>query len=534
MYKYILLLVISFFSFSFSSHAGADFSGKSSAIPHTPASCSSLTACLAEHKAFTDSSGRTFAPTGSYRFLTYTNPLRFNIVMKYLPSYTANLVEYQIIWTYTDDCYVTASVLQCGLACNSESTCFAVAASQCPFLAQFTYVNPSSWSRTCTTIIEGSLEGEIGQEDNYSVIATGSTGLTGATGADGANGLDGIDGVIGTDGKDGTDGIDGEIGLTGADGIDGIDGIDGTNGTDGINGTNGFNGLDGSQGPIGQTGARGEAGEVDQQVLEDLQRIDTLNIDRINNLELNDFEQDNLLSDFGTDLGTAESDLFTLFQKDLVLETGQALIDADVETNEQEIVSLSAALANFVATPPVDVIDGIDGIDGTNGTDGEDGTNGTDGLTGAAGVDGTDGINGINGLAGADGENVDTAAVVSAINTSNDFLKTSQSLSANTGAFDSFSSLFGTSQIAIVEAEILSLQEDIKLENNDFLALIKAKFSFDSTSSGYQTRMLDIGTWGSHDVSLSRFAEYFGGLANIVYFFAVLFSLYIVLSGVRI
>jgi hypothetical protein len=512
MFKSILILFT--FLFSLNTFAGFTVVAGGGALFDNGATCNSFETCAAIFRdVHTDATS--YVRTGT--FWTGDNKM----LSRYQVS-NGSFLTARAYFTATPDCLMTTGVASCSLVCSSAATCLTHAANSCPDgVTGFSYTNVGNWSYGCSNPPANDPQDGSPTIDDLpdSAIqigyAKGDRGLQGQTGASGTNGTNGTDG---NDGADGIDGSDGEIGLSGSDGSDGANGIDGTNGT---NGSNGLNGLDGPQGIQGIAGA---AGVVDDEVLADLRNTDFLSQQRINAVEV---QADSLEGS----LATAESDLFTLFQKDLVLETGQALIDADVKTNDQEIFSLSAALADFVSTPPTD---GIDGVDGVDGTDGIDGTDGQTGLTGAAGSDGIDGTNGLNGLNGSDGENVDTAAVVSAINTSNDFLKTSQSISANTGAFDSFSSLFGTSQIAIVEAEILSLQDDIKLENNDFLALIKAKFSFDSSSSGYQTRMLDIGTWGSYDVSLSRFAEYFGGLANIVYFFAVLFSLYIVLSGVRI
>lgn len=325
------------------------------------------------------------------------------IRVEYIYSHGGNTLTGQYNYSYTPsaDCYMDSDGVVCGLACNSAGSCLSFAASSCPDgVAEFSYTNVANWTKACTTIIAGDFESNIEDLPSNAIQVGYAKGERGLQGQNGLNGQDGIDGVDGEDGIIGRDGIDGQDGEAGIDGEDGIDGINGTNGT------NGLNGQDGQQ---GFTGEKGETGEIDENELEYLKQVDLLNIDRLNNLDQNDYEQDNLLSDFRTDLGTAQADLFTLFQKDLVLETGQALIDADVETNEQDIASLGQTVAQLNANPP---IDGIDGIDGTDGTDGEDGQTGAQGVVGLDGTDGVDGIIGENGVDGLNGTNGEDGEVV--------------------------------------------------------------------------------------------------------------------------
>lgn len=79
------------------------------------------------------------------------------------------------------------------------------------------------------------------------------------------------------------------------------------------------------------------------------------------------------------------------------------------------------------------------------------------------------------------------------------------------------------------------LKSTISVENSSFYNDVKQKFNFSSgDSGGYQANNLDLGKWGSHDVSLARFADFFGGVGNIVYFLAALSALTIVLGGIKI
>ncbi len=78
-------------------------------------------------------------------------------------------------------------------------------------------------------------------------------------------------------------------------------------------------------------------------------------------------------------------------------------------------------------------------------------------------------------------------------------------------------------------------KSSIGVENSSFYNEVKQKFNFSSgDSGGYQANNLDLGKWGSHDVSLARFADFFGGVGNIVYFLAALSALTIVLGGIKL
>jgi hypothetical protein len=412
-----LFVVISLL-ISNASHAG--FTSTTTWPFNASGSCTDLTSCYDLIPMSPENS--IYNHTKSSLISVSSNTLRVEYIYRH-PQGNMVKSQYNYNFTPSSDCYMNSDGVVCGLPCNSAGSCLSFAASSCPDgVADFSYTNVANWTKACTTIIAGEFENNIEDLPSNAIqvgYAKGERGLQGQNGLNGRDGIDGIDGVDGQDGedgiigRDGIDGIDGIVGTNGIDGRDGIDGSNGTDGTDGTNGTNGFNGQDGAQGPIGATGAKGERGEIDDAIIEDLQRIDTLNIDRLNNLDQNDFEQDNLLSDFGADLGTAQADLFTLFQKDLVLETGQALIDADVETNEQAIASLGQAVEQLNANPPSDGIDGLDGTDGTDGQDGQtgaqgiaglDGKDGTDGIDGIIGENGVDGLNGTNGVDGEDGQ----------------------------------------------------------------------------------------------------------------------------------
>ena len=78
------------------------------------------------------------------------------------------------------------------------------------------------------------------------------------------------------------------------------------------------------------------------------------------------------------------------------------------------------------------------------------------------------------------------------------------------------------------------LKASIGVENRLFINEVREKFNFTAgNSGGYQANNLDLGKWGSHDISLARFSEYFGGVGNVVYFLAALSALTIVLGGIK-
>lgn len=99
-------------------------------------------------------------------------------------------------------------------------------------------------------------------------------------------------------------------------------------------------------------------------------------------------------------------------------------------------------------------------------------------------------------------------------------------------SFSAYDTLF------IDEDTLLGLTNGFKasigVENRLFINEVREKFNFTAgNSGGYQANNLDLGKWGSHDISLARFSEYFGGVGNVVYFLAALSALTIVLGGIK-
>lgn len=102
------------------------------------------------------------------------------------------------------------------------------------------------------------------------------------------------------------------------------------------------------------------------------------------------------------------------------------------------------------------------------------------------------------------------------------------------GDFLAYDGLFNLDSRTLIEEQIASLKLLVATENDDFGAALRQNFSFSSSgSSGYEERFLDLGKWGSHDISMSRFADFFGGLGTIVYLLAALTSFVIVLGGIK-
>ena len=169
-----------------------------------------------------------------------------------------------------------------------------------------------------------------------------------------------------------------------------------------------------------------------------------------------------------------------------------------------------------------------------NGLDGADGVDGADGADGADGVNGRNGADGIAGTNGEDGSVVNLQSVADAINDGFSYLKEPVANSPSQSNSNAYSSLFSQQSIDENNSEVQIYTDLIQAANITFKDTVSSKFSFSSSSSGYQARNLDLGSWGQHDVSISRITQHFGGLANIIYFFATLLALSIVLSGVKL
>ena len=210
--------------------------------------------------------------------------------------------------------------------------------------------------------------------------------------------------------------------------------------------------------------------------------------------------------------------------------------------------------------PGLDGAQGTQGIAGQNGVDGTNGSNGTNGTNGADGIDGLNGEGcttfddpldpdsvviecgdsfvflraGRDGLPGIDGQDVDTGAVVDAINKITNVLKAPFSTGPVVSGTGEYSVLFDQANIDANTVKVNKLKQKINLENSTFYQSIKDKFSFNVTGSGYAANNLDLGQWGTYNISISRYAEHFGGIGNIIMFLATLLALSIVLSGVRL
>jgi hypothetical protein len=143
----------------------------------------------------------------------------------------------------------------------------------------------------------------------------------------------------------------------------------------------------------------------------------------------------------------------------------------------------------------------------------------------------------VDAINGIDGGDLDDTGIIDAIDGLGDKLDgldsnyDSQGFNSHADAWGQ--SMFGTGKIQTLQSQIVDLRAGIDGENRSFKTTLNAYVNFSSQANGYQANNLDLGKWGSHDISLARFAEYFGGLANIVYFLASITALTIVLGGVK-
>ncbi|WP_057832824.1 hypothetical protein [Colwellia sp. TT2012] len=101
--------------------------------------------------------------------------------------------------------------------------------------------------------------------------------------------------------------------------------------------------------------------------------------------------------------------------------------------------------------------------------------------------------------------------------------------------FSGFDVLFSADSGIKLEELVKDLQLVIKTESFDFQASLNELVSIGSPSVGeYEQKSLDLGGWGTFDISLSRFTTLFGGLGNIIYFLAAMTAMTIVLGGIRL
>ena len=101
--------------------------------------------------------------------------------------------------------------------------------------------------------------------------------------------------------------------------------------------------------------------------------------------------------------------------------------------------------------------------------------------------------------------------------------------------FTAYDSIFSTDSNDTLEASIVTIKDSIKAENDSFQTTLTNIFSLSFTSSpNFENRSLDLGDWGSHDISLNRFIALFNGIGNIIYFLAAMTALTIVLGGIKL
>ena len=101
--------------------------------------------------------------------------------------------------------------------------------------------------------------------------------------------------------------------------------------------------------------------------------------------------------------------------------------------------------------------------------------------------------------------------------------------------FTAYDSIFSTDSNDTLEASIVTIKDSIKAENDSFQTTLTNMFSLSFTSSpDFENRSLDLGDWGSHDISLNRFIALFNGIGNIIFFLAAMTALTIVLGGIKL
>ena len=187
--------------------------------------------------------------------------------------------------------------------------------------------------------------------------------------------------------------------------------------------------------------------------------------------------------------------------------------------------------------------DGIDGIIGKDGLAGKDGLDGENGIDGTNGLEGKQGIAGVAGLDGLDGDNVDTAAVVNAINSASDRLNNNlddkfqfadQSLELN--GLEGLDGVFDAGELNKLKAEIEAQTVLISEAFNEKKASLTSQFMLDSTSVGFTNSSFTISVAG-HSFAMPSmgdvWAPYLGSLSNVIYLLALIASFVIVMGGAK-
>ncbi|XPF94286.1 hypothetical protein ACM9HF_20095 [Colwellia sp. RE-S-Sl-9] len=530
-----LIFIIIFFTASFSSHAA--FSVRSGLQPQIPtgATCTDFESCAG---LFHNLDG--YVLTGEFQ-ISYPD-----LVKATYRRPNGDLRVFSASFNISSDCYMSSEIgMVCGLDCNSSDSCLAFASQGCPsgYVSQFEFTNVANWVHSCGSFEDTGSIPDISQLPDEAILTStlkGDRGLQGQAGQDGADGKDGIDGIDGEDGENGTNGIDGVNGADGLNGLNGANGINGKDGVDGTNGTNGVDGTDGINGTNGTDGKDGKDGVVDPLVLQQVQ------------------SNENNISDLFDDLSFLDQSM-NMVVNDVVRNNQEiSLLTQDNTLQDQQISMLEVAIQAVDTSDGVDGTDGIDGVDGKDGVDGVDGKDGVDGADGEGcytttstshvtqvicgessssienGRDGVDGKDGAVGVDGQDGSVLNLQAVADSINDGFGYIKSPYNFSSSVSNSEAYNGFFTAESILNNDIAVGNYKELIKRENSTFHDVIKGKFTFNASSSGYESRNLDLGQWGQHDISISRITQHFGGLANIIYFLASLMALTIVLSGIKV
>ena len=217
-----------------------------------------------------------------------------------------------------------------------------------------------------------------------------------------------------------------------------------------------------------------------------------------------DYEPDGSTADSQTGMSTLQGDKLINEVVKNRNNNAEALV-ATTDSTNKTIVEKSDDIQNTLANSANGIIDAINGID-TTGEPFNDGNI----------------VGGIDAL----GDKIDDI---------------DEKLDGLTGPYDTtptesgtYKSLFDVGSIDAWKTKINILKVDINSEMRGFKFDLKKTMSFTTTANGYAPNSLDLGQWGSHDISLSRFADFFGGVGNIIYFLASLTALSIVLGGIRL
>ena len=103
----------------------------------------------------------------------------------------------------------------------------------------------------------------------------------------------------------------------------------------------------------------------------------------------------------------------------------------------------------------------------------------------------------------------------------------------NSAGFAAWDNLTNSDKIAEINDKITELKSTLTSKLNTFSSDLLNNISLTPPMGNYTPINIDLGQWGNHDISLSRFQDYFAGVGNVLYLLATIYAFFIVLGSKR-